>query len=321
MGLTISPEVTAIGSTSSNTTGGAIIIQGDNSGTSATKSGNTITLSHADTSSANNLSASGRTYVTALTFDGFGHVTGYSTGTETVVDTNTTYSAGTDLSLSGTTFNVSSATTNTGSTLVKRDASGNFSAGTITATLNGNASTATSATSATTAGSITSQANSATITATSNNTANQIVLRDGSGNFSAGVITATATAARYSDLAENYLADAIYEPGTVLMIGGEKEVTIAQEETTKVAGVVSTAPAYIMNSECTGNFVVAIALTGRVPCKVVGTVKKGDLMISAGDGMAKSTGVYSPKIGQVIGKALENFSGNMGTIEVMVGRF
>jgi hypothetical protein len=74
---------------------------------------------------------------------------------------------------------------NTASTLVARDASGNFSAGTITATLSGNATTAS------TAGSITSQANSATITATSANTANQIVLRDGSGNFSAGTITAT----------------------------------------------------------------------------------------------------------------------------------
>ena len=88
------------------------------------------------------------------------------------------------------TFTVSSNATNlnTGSTIVARDASGNFSAGTITATLSGNASTATSAT---TAGSITSQANSATITATSSNTANQIVLRDASGNFSAGTITAT----------------------------------------------------------------------------------------------------------------------------------
>ena len=113
MGLIISPEVTAIGSTSSNATGGAIIIQGDSTGTSASKSGNTITLGHVDTSTATNLSASGRTYVTGLTFDGFGHVTGYSTGTESVVDTNTTYSAGTDLSLSGTTFNVSSATANT----------------------------------------------------------------------------------------------------------------------------------------------------------------------------------------------------------------
>jgi hypothetical protein len=88
------------------------------------------------------------------------------------------------------TFTVTSnaTNTNTASAIVARDASGNFSAGTITAALNGNASTATSAT---TAGTITSQANSATITATSANTANQIVLRDGSGNFSAGTITAS----------------------------------------------------------------------------------------------------------------------------------
>jgi len=90
------------------------------------------------------------------------------------------------------TFTVTSNATNgnTGSTIVARDASGNFSAGTITATLSGNASTATSAT---TAGSITSQANSATITATSANTGSQIVLRDASGNFSAGTISAALT--------------------------------------------------------------------------------------------------------------------------------
>ena len=65
-----------------------------------------VTVSHADTSSASSLTASGRTYVTGLTFDTFGHVTGFTTGTETVVDTNTTYSAGTGISLSGTTFSV-----------------------------------------------------------------------------------------------------------------------------------------------------------------------------------------------------------------------
>jgi hypothetical protein len=87
----------------------------------------------------------------------------------------------------GATFTVASNATNanTASTIVARDASGNFSAGTITATLSG------AATSATTAGTITSQANSATITATSANTASQIVLRDASGNFSAGTITAS----------------------------------------------------------------------------------------------------------------------------------
>jgi hypothetical protein len=86
---------------------------------------------------------------------------------------------------------ITAASTNTNNQIVLRDGSGNFSAGTITAALTGNASTATSASYATTAGTITSQANSATITAASTNTGNQIVLRDGSGNFSAGTITAT----------------------------------------------------------------------------------------------------------------------------------
>lgn len=69
------------------------------------------TISHADTSSITNLTANGRKYVTGLTFDEFGHVTGVTTGTETVVDTDTTYSAGTGLSLSGTTFNHSNSVT------------------------------------------------------------------------------------------------------------------------------------------------------------------------------------------------------------------
>jgi hypothetical protein len=70
-----------------------------------------VTVSHADTSSAADLSATSRTYVTGLTFDTFGHVTGYSTGTETVVDTNTTYTAGTGLTLTGTSFSVNYGTT------------------------------------------------------------------------------------------------------------------------------------------------------------------------------------------------------------------
>ena len=94
-------------------------------------------------------------------------------------------SAGTYNGAAARTFAVDATSTNTASKVVARDGSGNFSAGTITATLSGNASTAT------TAGTITSQANSATITAASTNTANQIVLRDASGNFSAGTITAT----------------------------------------------------------------------------------------------------------------------------------
>jgi hypothetical protein len=171
---------------------------------------------------------------------------------------------------------------------------------------------------ATSAGGITSQANSATITATSANTANQIVLRDASGNFSAGVMSGTATTARYADLAENYVSDQQYDYGIVLMIGGDEEVTMATEDTQRLAGVVSQNPAYLMNSECEGKHVVAIALQGRTPVRVIGKVNKGDFLVSAGDGYAKATD--NPRIGSIIGKSLESFDGQYGMVEAMVGR-
>lgn len=123
--------------------------------------------------------------------------------------------------------------------------------------------------------------------------------------------------ATYADLAEYYEADEHYEPGTVLMFGGEKEVTIAVDGTTKVAGVVSTNPAYLMNSDCKG-YKVALALQGRVPVKVRGKITKGDLMVSAGNGFARPWNHAS--IGMVIGKAIQNFDGIEGLIEVAIGR-
>jgi hypothetical protein len=85
-----------------------------------------------------------------------------------------------------------------------------------------------------------------------------------------------------------------------------------------VAGVVSTNPAHLMNSVLTAEYPVAVALTGRVPTSVVGTVSKGDMMISSGNGVAMACS--KPEIGTVIGKALEDFSGNSGVIEIVVGR-
>ena len=123
--------------------------------------------------------------------------------------------------------------------------------------------------------------------------------------------------ATYADLAEYYEADNEYEPGTVLEFGGEKEVTLAQAMTPRVAGVVSTNPAYVMNSTCKGEHIVAIALQGRVPCKVRGTIRKGDLLISDVGGFARPSTI--PLMGTVIGKSLENFEGE-GVIEVAVGR-
>jgi hypothetical protein len=127
----------------------------------------------------------------------------------------------------------------------------------------------------------------------------------------------TSTTANYADVAEKYTSDAVYEPGTVLQFGGLAEVTLAEDGTTKVAGVVSTNPAYLMNDLLVGENTVALALTGRVPTKVQGTVAKGDMMVSAGNGRARAEA--NPKLGSVIGKALENFDGVEGTIEVVIG--
>jgi uncharacterized protein YunC (DUF1805 family) len=131
-------------------------------------------------------------------------------------------------------------------------------------------------------------------------------------------ISSNTTAVYAADLAENYQADAAYEPGTVLMFGGEFEVTLADEDTIRVAGIVSTDPAYLMNIGLEGDRVVALALQGRVPCKVKGKIRKGDMLVSAGGGYARATD--NPRLGAIIGKALENFDGDEGVIEVVVGR-
>jgi hypothetical protein len=132
-------------------------------------------------------------------------------------------------------------------------------------------------------------------------------------------VWAVSTSAVYSDLAEMYLADADYDPGTVLSFGGNQEVTISSVSAdARVAGVVSTNPSYLMNSNLAGSHVVALALTGRVPTRITGPVRKGDMMVSNGDGSARAE--PSPGIGTVIGKALENFDGDQGMIEIVVGR-
>jgi hypothetical protein len=132
---------------------------------------------------------------------------------------------------------------------------------------------------------------------------------------------AQATTALYADLAENYLGDADYAEGTVLDFGGTQEVTISTVDSSKrVAGVVSTNPAHLMNAGVVGKHVVTVALIGRVPVSITGTVRKGDLMVSAGDGTAKAVTIASPKVGTIIGKSLEDFDGDKGTIEIVIGK-
>ena len=142
----------------------------------------------------------------------------------------------------------------------------------------------------------------------------------GSSSLQWNTIYGKATSAQYADLAENYTADAHYESGTVVSFGGDAEVTVTGVDADrKVAGVVSTDPAHLMNSGLEADHVVALALQGRVPCKVVGAVEKGDTMVAAGNGFARAEA--DPKVGTVIGKALEAHAGGKGVIEVAVGRF
>ena len=141
--------------------------------------------------------------------------------------------------------------------------------------------------------------------------------RDVDGNFTANVITATVTQARYADLAEKYESDADYEPGTVVVFGGDKEITVTDlKEDARVAGVISTNPAYLMNVESEG---LAVALRGKVPCKVVGPVEKGDILVSSsilGYAMAGNTASLPATI---IGKSLENkVNDDFGTIMIVV---
>jgi len=137
----------------------------------------------------------------------------------------------------------------------------------------------------------------------------------------ATVFNGTATQARYADLAENYLADKEYEVGTVIMLGGNKEVTQSTtKDDTRTIGVVSDKPAYLMNSELQGDYSTPVALTGRVKCKVIGVVNAGDILVAssiAGHAMVNN----DPRVGSVIGKAIESKTDSgQGLIEIVVGK-
>lgn len=162
---------------------------------------------------------------------------------------------------------------------------------------------------------------SALYTANTQATANTLALRDSGGNLRATNFIGVASSAKYADLAENYVSDSLYVPGTVVVFGGEKEITITdQSHDTRVAGVISTDPAYLMNSECDG---LPVAFTGRVPCFVKGPVNKGDLLVTSEEqGIAQSLNNDMYKPGCVFGKSLEQITDSSVTvIEVVVGRY
>lgn len=167
-------------------------------------------------------------------------------------------------------------------------------------------------------------ANDVSVNASTTATANTVVARDAAGNVYANVFVGVSTSARYADLAENYLADGDYLPGTVLVFGGEAEVTAATTyDSTRVAGVVTTQPAHVMNSHLTGDNVACIALRGRVPVKVKGVVRKGDVLVTAGEGfVGYAVAALYPRdvpAAAMVGKAIsDKLDNGPGVVEALI---
>ena len=160
----------------------------------------------------------------------------------------------------------------------------------------------------------------------SSSTANALRTDGGlSYNPSTNVLSTTASAAQYSDLAERYEADQPMQPGDVVKIGGDKEITkTTQQGDEQVFGVISTAPAYRMNADAgTHETHPYVALSGRVPCKVKGAVRKGDRLISSAEpGVAEAINTLEDTtIYAVIGRSLETNTDEMVKyVEIAVGR-
>ena len=134
----------------------------------------------------------------------------------------------------------------------------------------------------------------------------------------ATTFSGVSTTAKYADLAENYQGDADYAPGTVVVFGGEQEITVTNQfGDSRVAGVISTNPAYLMNATSTG---LPLALRGRVPCQVIGTVNKGDSLVTSIDyGYATSVGQDRSYAQAVFAKSLETkTTTEPGIIEVVI---
>jgi hypothetical protein len=291
----------------------------------------------------------------------YGAVTGSLAGVLSL-GTYLSYNTGTSYDGSGArTINTNATSANTASTLVARDGNGDFNGRYINSNyFNSSDDVNTgnityimakfgdnyyrSATAAKVASFISGQSmniagNASTVTINYNNDSNstyQMLWGSGNGVYGTGgiycnpaidylyasVFSGRATSANYADLAEKYLADADYEVGTVVVFGGDEEITVTDKHNdTRVAGVISEKPAHLMNAELEGNHPLAVGLTGRLPCKVLGKVKKGDILVTAAK---KGYAIVnnSPLAGTIIGKSLGNKDDlGEGLVEIVVGRF
>jgi hypothetical protein len=147
-------------------------------------------------------------------------------------------------------------------------------------------------------------------------------------NTTAGTITGNWTLsagsrfnATYADLAERFAADAVYDAGTVVELGGEEEITAVQYELSEdVFGVISDTAAYLMNSGAgTDKTHPPVAMSGRVKVKVTGIVKKHQRLVSAGKGIARAAEEGEANAFNTIGRSLENkTTSGVGTVEAIV---
>ena len=143
----------------------------------------------------------------------------------------------------------------------------------------------------------------------------------GSSSSYFNTVFAQATTALYADVAERFASDEIYEPGTVVELGGSAEITrVRYDASETVFGVISTRPAFTMNGGAGDNDThPPVAMTGRVPVKVTGIVNKGDRLISAGDGIARAAQPGEATSFNVIGRALTSkTTAEVGTVEAIV---
>jgi hypothetical protein len=167
-------------------------------------------------------------------------------------------------------------------------------------------------------------------TLTINTAAGATAIINGAGNAIGNIgssgsyfnkIFAQSTTALYADVAERFAADEIYEPGTVVELGGSAEITRVQADASdRVFGVISTRPAFTMNGGAGDDDThPPVAMTGRVPVMVTGLVNKGDRLISAGDGIARTAQPGEATAFNVIGRALSSkTTPGQGTVEAIV---
>ncbi len=249
----------------------------------------------------------------SITVDGTGVVVA-----NTVVDTDITFKVNdggvttTVMTVDGSLARVGIGTTTPSTAL---EVNGTITATSVTTALSGNVTGNLTSSGANTMGTLTM---AGTITS-------KAIAPDADASYDIGTsskgystVHAKATSAQYADLAEIYETDNNYEVGTVVVFGGTKEITTTEQKyDTRVAGVISENPAYIMNSKSDGQ---PVALAGKVKCKVHGIISKGTMLV-ASERTGCATKSEHPPVGSVIGKALESYnSDETGVINIVVGR-